>query len=398
MGDKGISRRGLIAAGAFGVAGGAALGVGGTALALDAERPDSGPEVGTATVPFYGEHQAGVETPPPAHGLFFALDLKKGTDADRFARIMRLLTDDAARLTQGRAPLADTEPELAELPSNLTVTFGFGPSLFAKLGREDAMPENFAGLPAYESIDRLEDRWSGGDLLVQVCADDLMAVAHAQRMLLKDSRSFLGVRWVQRGFRNSAGVVEPEKTQRNVMGQLDGSANPRPGSEEFRETVWAGGSGPFAGGTTLALRRIRVDLETWDKLDVGSKEVHVGRRLADGAPLTGGKESDDPDLEAKENGLEVISPNAHVRRSTAPDGRKIYRRAYNYDDGPTSEGTSETGLLFASYQADLEQFTVIQERLAESDLLNNYTTPVGSAVFAIPPGCEEGGWAGETLF
>ena len=45
--------------------------------------------------------------------------------------MLRLLTDDARRLTQGRPALADTEPELADCPARLTVTFGFGPGLFA---------------------------------------------------------------------------------------------------------------------------------------------------------------------------------------------------------------------------------------------------------------------------
>ena len=59
----------------------------------------------------------------------------------------------------------------------------------------------------------------------------------------------------------------------------------------------------------------------------------------------------------------------------------------------------EHGLIFASYQADLAaQFLPIQARLAEFDLLNFWTTPIGSAVFAIPPGCAEGGTLGDTLW
>lgn len=39
----------------------------------------------------------------------------------------------------------------------------------------------------------------------------------------------------------------------------------------------------------------------------------------------------------------------------------------------------------------------VQRTLAELDLLNQWTTPIGSAVFALPPGAEPGGWVGETL-
>ena len=44
------------------------------------------------------------------------------------------------------------------------------------------------------------------------------------------------------------------------------------------------------------------------------------------------------------------------------------------------------------------QFVPVQARLAESDHLNLWTVPVGSAVFAIPPGCAEGGFVGDALF
>lgn len=78
----------------------------------------------------------------------------------------------------------------------------------------------------------------------------------------------------------------------------------------------------------------------------------------------------------------------------------MLRRAYNYDDGPSGEDSvSDSGLLFAAYQCDVDQqYLPVQRRLAESDHLNLWTVPVGSAVFAIPPGCQEGGYVGEGLF
>jgi dye decolorizing peroxidase len=39
----------------------------------------------------------------------------------------------------------------------------------------------------------------------------------------------------------------------------------------------------------------------------------------------------------------------------------------------------------------------MQRRLAAGDLLNQWITPIGSAVFAIPPGREPGGYIGEGL-
>ncbi|GAA4082142.1 Dyp-type peroxidase [Nonomuraea soli] len=337
-------------------------------------------------VPFHGDHQAGVATPPQAHAAFLAFTLMPSTTREGLARLLKLLTDDARRLTQGRPALADTEPGLAELPGNLTVTFGLGPGAM----RAAALPR-LRPLPRF-TIDRLQERWSGGDLLVQLCCDDPVTLAHAQRMIVKDTRSFAKLAWVQKGFRQA--TQRPGLTQRNLMGQLDGTVNPQPGTPGFDRAVWIG-DGPLRGGTMLVLRRIRMHLDRWDAADSAAKEFTVGRRLDTGAPLTGTHEHDEPDYgRLTELGFPVIADEAHIRRAHVADpGLRMLRRAYNYDDGP-----DDIGLLFAAYQADVEtQFTAVQRRLAEVDLLNEWTTPVGSAVFYLPPGCGEGGWIGERL-
>ncbi|MDW5322314.1 Dyp-type peroxidase [Plantactinospora sp. KLBMP9567] len=403
-----MSRRRLLTGGALGVGGavaGAAAGVAATAAGRQPPAPvplDPGAAtaVGTDVEPFHGARQAGIATDPQAHASFVAFSLHRGVDRAALGRLMRLLSDDAARLTQGRAPLADTEPELAVLPARLTITFGFGPGLYAAAGREDRRPPSVAELPVFE-IDRLQPAWSGGDLLLQICSDDPLTVTHAQRMLVKDARPFTAVRWVQRGFRRSRGAQADGHTQRNVMGQLDGTANPRPGSTAFEQSVWVG-DGPdwLRDGSTLVLRRIRAELETWDKLGRPDKELAAGRRLDTGAPLSGRHEQDEPDFSAlNEAGLPVMPDFAHVTRARVMDDRlKILRRPYNYDGVPDAAGRADSGLIFAAYQADIErQYLPIQRRLAERDLLNDWITPIGSAVFAIPPGCEPGGWIGEQV-
>lgn len=369
-----------------------------SAAAAPTARPAG--ETGTAVEPFHGPHQAGIATPPQAHAVFLGLDLRPGVGREGIVRLLRLLTDDARRLTQGRPALADPEPDLAPLPARLTFTFGFGPGLFRAAGVDHLRPEAVAPLPTFP-IDRLEDRWSGGDLLVQLCADDGLTLAHALRMTVKDARAFTRVRWVQRGFRRSPGVQTTGATQRNLMGQLDGTVNPQPGTADFDRAVWVS-DGPewLRGGSTLVLRRIRMELEEWDKADPVAKEFAVGRRLSTGAPLTGTTEHDEPDFDARTPaGFPVISEYAHIRRAhVAEPHLRILRRTYNYDEGITADGRSDSGLLFASYQADIaRQFLPIQRRLAEADLLNEWTTPIGSAVFAIPPGCGPDGWIGETL-
>lgn len=380
--------------GAAATLGAQAVGGAGTGT-TDAAAAD--PLHGSGTVPFHGPHQAGVDTPAQAHATFIALDLRDDVDRDGLVRMMRLLSDDAARLTRGEAALADTEPELAIVPASLTVTFGFGAGLVARAAPA-AAPTWLRPLPAF-SIDRLEPAFSDGDLLLQVAADDPVTVAHAARMLLKDARAFASVRWTQRGFRRSVGAEKPGTTMRNLFGQVDGTSNPVPGTADFDRLVWIAG-GPFAGGTSLVLRRIHMDLDGWDRVDRFAREQSVGRTLANGAPFTGTHEHDEPDLEATNAiGLRVIPEFAHLRRSRTDDpAQRIFRRSYNYDDPPAGDAISDAGLLFASYQADVDrQFVPIQRRLDELDLLNEWTTPVGSAVFAIPPGCGEGGFVGETL-
>ncbi|MEU4236039.1 Dyp-type peroxidase [Actinoplanes sp. NPDC026619] len=386
-----LDRRTLITGGAGAVVG-AAAGAGGVvalpekaaALSEQAAGKAAG-DVGSGTVAFHGPRQAGVTTEPPAHAAFVAFTLPAGTDRRALGRMMRLLSDDAARLTRGEPALGDTDAALAALPARLTITFGFGPGLYTAAGVRPPI----ADLPAFR-IDRLEPRWSGGDLLLQICADDPLTVTHAQRMLIKDARPFAAVRWVQTGFRRSPGAQPAGFTQRNVLGQLDGTANPT--GAVMDTAVWA-----RDGSTTLVVRRIRAEIEKWDLLSVADKENAAGRRMATGAPLSGHLEHDEPDFaKLGDGGLPVMPDYAHVTRAHVIDpALKILRRPYNFDGAPNASGQPDSGLIFASFQADItRQYVPIQSRLAEKDLLNEWITPIGSAVFAIPPGCAEGGWIG----
>ncbi|MBO0908669.1 Dyp-type peroxidase [Arthrobacter sunyaminii] len=363
---------------------------------------DEGGANGAQTVPFYGRHQAGIATEPQTHASFVALDLGTDVSRDRIRSWLRLLSDDAAALTQGQPALADTEAELAVRPARLSVTFGFGPGLVKAVAPHLAPPW-LAPLPGF-GIDALQERWNGGDLLLQICADDPLTVAHAQRMLLKDSRAFAAVRWIQSGFRRAYGSEQTGTTMRNLFGQVDGSANPVPGTAEFDRVVWGDAEIPawLDGGTSMVIRRIAMNLDTWDELDRHGREESVGRTLANGAPLTGSAEHDAPDFEAVTAlGFPVIPDYSHMRRARPDNPRqRILRRSYNYDDAPEPGGpVSNAGQVFVSFQADVSaQFLPIQERLDKLDLLNEWTTPIGSAVFAVPPGAREGGFVGEALF
>ena len=403
---RGVNRRHVLFGGA--AAGLGALAAAGIAVsgAAGPEEPAAGDST-AAVVPFYGPRQAGIGTPAQYHAEFLALDLLPGLTRQRLASLLKLLSDDAAALTQGRPALADTEPELAVQPARLTVTFGFGPALLA-LAAPSLAPAWLRPLPEF-GIDRLQPAYTGGDLLLQVCADDPLTLAHARRMLLKDSRAFASVRWVQSGFLNAPVPGTGQTTPRNLFGQLDGTGNPRQ-SEDFERVVWGSPEIPpwWENGTSVVIRRIAMNLDTWDELDRRGREESVGRTLATGAPLTGTAEHDEPDFTAVNSlGFPVIAESSHMRRARPADERqRIFRRPYNYDDPAaadadhTSEGSvSNSGQIFVSYQSDVDrQFVPIQQRLDQLDILNEWTTPVGSAVFAVPPGAAEGSFVGAELF
>jgi dye decolorizing peroxidase len=401
-----ITRRGLL------VAGGAAIvgAVGGCSAPAD---EPSGSSAGTAsgspppaaaatstpsgtTLAFHGAHQAGVETPRALHQSFVGLDLIDPTPANIDA-VLRLVSDDAARMMQGEPALGDTEPELASVPAGLTVTIGIGRQALQRAGLADRIPEQLVDLPPFRT-DRLERRWGQTDLLLQIGSDDAVTLTHTVRMLTKDLSTLTTVTWIQPGFSSATPAVPGGSTTRNLMGQVDGTVNPASGTDDFADVVWIDGGEPWVdGGTILVLRRIRMLLDTWQSLDRVTQESVIGRHLATGAPLGGETESDSVQFDAvDENGLPVIPADAHVRVAHASTpAERILRRPYSYDNGMV-DGTNDVGLLFAAYTRDPSaSFIPMQTRIAEQDAFNRWNTTIGSAVYFIPAGAPAGGYVGE---
>jgi dye decolorizing peroxidase len=396
-----VSRRGFLAGSAAAAASGAVGIAAGAASASLAAQADLETFAASRQADFYGAHQSGIELDIQAVTNMVAFDIKESVTKADMLRWMRLLTDDIARLTAGEPVLADPAPELAIGAARFTAYVGFGPSLFSKLGLESQLPEGFADLPAFD-VDQLEERYSGGDVLIHIAADDPVVLAHGTRGLVRDSMPFASVRWVQPGFAHSPGMIPAGLTHRNLMGQVDGTANPELGSSDFDSVVWIN-EGPewIKGGTLLVFRRIAMQLDTWDQLGTPSKEEVIGRKLSNGAPLTGERETDVPDLGARHpNGLLVIPEFAHIRRAAPQEsGERIFRRPFSYDNGMNARGSMDVGLLWTAYQRDIaKQYLPIQRRLEQLDLLNQWTVPIGSAVFAIPGGVQGSELLAEALF
>lgn len=331
----------------------------------------------------------GIECPLHRHITLLALELNRGLTQADVHRWMVLLTDDIQRLTKGEAPAGDPQPELAEGAGQPAIAVGFGPDFFTKLGLSKMVPAGFAQVPPLP-IDRLESRFVGGDVLLQVQSNLPIQLAHMVRVLLRDSNEFASIKWQQDGFSQEYKVEGGLSVHRNLMGQVDGTDNPGFGSQDFENLVWIK-EGPdwCIGGTQLVVRRIRMKLDTWDSLSAAQKESTIGRKLSNGAPLGATHLTDPVDLAAKlPTGLPVIPDYAHVRRAAGDTfQQRFYRRPYNYTVSPSGNlPEGEAGLLFLAYACDLNaQYLPVQRKLSEFDLLNVWTVPVGSATFVIAP-------------
>lgn len=406
-----LTRRRLLASAGVGAAG---IGLGGAAGYLvgteSAEASD-----GTGSVPFYGEHQAGIATPAQDRLHFAAFDLVDPSPS-ALRELLQEWSAAAAEMTAGQmvgdansvqlAPPDDTGETVGLLPSQLTVTFGFGPGLFERreLGLSGKRPAALRAIPPLPA-DELNEGESGGDLCVQACSDDPQVAFHAVRNLARIGRGTVVMRWSQLGFGRTASTSRSQETPRNLMGFKDGTVNIKAEDREAMDRfVWVGGEGPawMRGGTYMVTRRIRMLLEIWDRSPLADQEQTIGRDKYHGAPLGGSEEFDPLDLEAEKGGRPVIPVDAHVRLASASanGGERILRRGYSFTDGvDESLGELEAGLFFICFQRDPKrQFVAIQRRLGSFDSLNEYIKHVGSAVFAVPPGARSGGYVGETLF
>lgn len=356
-----------------------------------------------AIVAFDGEHQAGVDTDMQAHLNLVGFDLKPGIGKRGFRNLMSLWTEDARALCTGETPLGSLEPEMVDVPANLTITCGWGEPVFDKLGAGDLKPDWLRDIKPF-SKDQLSDKWGQTDVVLQICCDDAVMASHAMRHMIRAGTDYAKVTWLQQGFANSFGSLPQGATHRNLFGQLDGTVNPR-GEEEYDEQVWIDEGPDWAqGGTCMVVRRIRMNLDTWEKLDRATRENSVGRKLSNGAPLTGEEELDEADYSATDKyGLPVIDPNSHMARARPPADhpeQKLKRRPYSYDLMPDYAESQEedliqlsnAGLVFICFQKDpTRQFEPIQARLDEADHLNTWISHIGSAVYFVPPGTSSGG-------
>ncbi len=420
--SSGVSRRKLLGAAGVGAFAAGTLGAGAGYAAADK------PEVASADpdalpVSFGGTHQAGIVTPAQDRLYITAFDLTTETRGDLIL-LLKQWTAAARKLAQGNdvgdfgavagpplSPPEDTGEALGLPPSGLTITIGFGRGMFVgeggkpRFGLDGQLPERLEDLPPFAG-DRLDPAISGGDLVIQACANDPQVAVHAVRNLVRIAFGRASVRWSQMGFGRTSSTSSAQVTPRNLFGFKDGTANIKAESKQVVDDfVWVhpdDGADWLVGGSYLVTRRIDMRIETWDREPLQGQEMIIGRTKGSGGPLSGGDEFDAPDFIAEEGGEPSIAMKSHIRLAHADTngGARILRRGYNFVDGSNGLGQLNAGLFFISYQRDPDQFSTIQRSLAglSNDLLNEYVVHTSSGVFACPPGVRAGGYWGDTLF
>lgn len=383
--------------------------------------------------PFWGEHQSGIVTPPQHHIYFATFDIVTNNRED-VIKLLKAWTAAAARMSDGETaqPLegglslavapkpatntkpgddsyeapapetmaADTGETIGMSPSRLTISFGFGASLFIKDGKDrfglaSRRPEALVDMPRFVGDQMIEGR-TDGDLSIQACAEDPQVAFHAIRQLARIAEGVAQIRWVQTGYRPSTG-------ERHLLGFSNGKGNPPVDDPKaMNDSVWVGAEGPdwMRGGSYIVVRRIRFALEHWDHMSQAYQESAVGETKHPGPPDSKAAASPADTDENAQTHLRIVAPRSQT----------ILRRSYSYNDGvnftserwpPWRQGLEyDAGMFFICYQRDPRTgFLEMYDKMAKYDSkLNQFWTHEGSGLFAYPRGAKKGEYIGQRLF
>jgi deferrochelatase/peroxidase EfeB len=420
--DGGLSRRrffGLAGAGTAGVlVAGATGGVIGRATADDgAVATASG---ATDAVEFTGRHQAGIVTPAQDRLHFVAFDVIT-EDREDLVEMLKAWTEASRRMTAGQdagavgavqgspyAPPDDTGEAIGLPPSGLTLTVGFGPTLFEtadgvdRFGLAARRPAPLVDLPSFPG-DAIDPARSGGDICIQACSNDPQVAVHAIRNLARIGAGVISVRWSQLGFGRTSSTSTGQDTPRNLFGFKDGTDNLKAeNGAALDQFVWVADDDAdwLQGGSYLVTRRIRMRIEPWDTSTLIEQEQTIGRTKGTGAPLGQKAEFDPVDFTKQVDGDFAVPQTSHVFLAHPTNaGTAILRRGYSFVDGSDGLGRLDAGLFFIAYQRDPETGFVQVQRNLRMDAMNEYIQHTSSAVFACPPGVTGAAdWWGRALF
>lgn len=357
-------------------------------------------------IPFHGDRQAGIATPPQSAGTFVSFDLT-ASDRSQLTDLFRTLTARARFLTGGgtspavRTGSAQTDNGIlgpTVVPDDLTITVAVGATLFdARYGLGARKPAQLVSMKPFRN-DALEPGLSQGDLLLQICANHRDTTVHALLDLLAHTNGAMSVRWTIDGQRNPP---RPTGTPRDWFGFKDGTTNTDTASTtQMNQLVWARPNTTeptwATGGTYQVVRIVHFDIEKWQDVPVAQQERIFGRRKASGAPMyavsENASEGLDPVYTNDPQGL--ITPlRSHIRLANPQTPQTaatsaILRRSYDYDRTPDVHGRLDLGHAFVCFQRELNTYVAMQTRL-EEELLVPYISPRGGGYFFALPGVRD---------
>ncbi|MDO4888060.1 MAG: iron uptake transporter deferrochelatase/peroxidase subunit [Actinomycetaceae bacterium] len=418
---RGVSRRAVLMGGGLAALGLGTLGGYRAGESSGRERGTQDADVLRLQYPFRGKNQSGITTPQQQQMHLAAYDVVT-TDREDLIELLKEWTLAAERMMAGElvnemkafkeVPPDDTGETMDLGPAGLSITFGFGATLFEtadgtdRFGIADRKPEPLLAEIPRMSAENLDEQRCGGDIVIQACAEDPMVALHAIHDLTRIAFGRATLKWSQLGYGRTSSTSKDQKTPRNLFGFKDGTANVK--SEEtdvLDEHLWIGPDDPggdlFAGGTYMACRKIKMMMEVWDELVLSEQENIIGRDKVEGAPLSGGTEFTTPDFGKNEGGEPLIDARSHMALMH-PDhnsGNRMLRRGYNYMEGNDYLGRLEGGLFFIAFIRDPEKNFIPILRKMSRDLLTEYLQTTGSALFLIPPGIGDGDeYVGQALF
>ena len=413
-----LSRRKLL--GGLGLAG-TGLALGGASIAsglgpfVTPEASADADSAANRTYPFYGEHQAGIVTPAQDRLAFASMNVLDGIGRNDLRVLLRDWTVAAERMTRGQLvgddtnlddPPLDTGEAIGSPVGGLTITIGYGPSLFDdRFGLTPRKPALLADLPALPN-ENLDPNYVGGDLCIQACSDDPLVAFHAVRNLARLGLGVVDYNWMELGFGKTSSTSTAQATPRNLLGFKDGTRNIKAQQSDLLDDyVWVGEDEEqpwMRGGSYLISRRIQMFIENWDRDYLEDQQNVIGRAKVTGAPLTGGEEFTPPRFTQKnDQGQLVIPANAHIRLASHEEnnGTRLLRRGYSFTDGiDPVRGTLLGGLFFIAFAKNPDQFIQLQNKLGSHDALNEYIEHIGSGIFAVQGGLAHGGHWGDGLF
>jgi putative iron-dependent peroxidase len=257
-----------------------------------------------------------------------------------------------------RAALADIRSLEGSDRGPARVTICIGASLLGTLA-PDEMP---SGMRPYTDI-------HGTDGVVAPATQDDLLVWFSSTT---EDRN-LAAAWLSRSTLDGLAELREETAgftyfeHLDLSGFEDGTENPK-GDERFE--VARIPDGPAAGGSFVVAMRWVHDLAAIEAMDVADQEQIFGR-------------TKDGSVE-----LDPLPERAHIERVVMEDDageeREIYRRSFPYGD------TSELGLFFLAFNADLSTFVDMLDRMygradGQRDRLTDVSRAVSGAYYVAPP-------------